>query len=293
MTPPVRLSMVVAVQNAQSNLPEILRALRPGSHPEVEFLFCHTPADPDVPSLVGDQDNVRVLCSPRGSLIPHLWRDGILAAQGDLVATTTAHCIPAADWVETLLSADLEGVALGGTIENEAEADARSKAIFLLRYAAYAPPQARREVHELAADNAVYRRVDLLRHKDLLRRGFWEPSFHRRFRAEGIRLVLDPRLNVIHRNRYSARQFIAQRLAHGREFGFTRARQRPILQRALLVLLSPGAFPVLLGRILLAARRKPELRNQLMSGGFWLAIFTLAWVAGEASGYCISLSPRQ
>ncbi len=292
-TPPVKLSIVVAVQHAERNLPEIMRALQPASHPEVEFLLCHTPADPDEPLLVSDQDNVRVLYSHQGSLIPHLWRDGILAAQGDLVATTTAHCIPAPDWVEKLLGADLSGVALGGTIENDPEADARSKAIFLLRYAAYAPPQAKREVHELAADNAVYRRADLLRHKDLLQRGFWEPSFHSRFRAEGLRLELDPRLKVMHRNRYSARQFIGQRLSHGREFGFTRARHRPFLQRAVLTLLAPGVFLVLLGRILLAARRKPELHNQLATGSFWLAIFTLAWVAGEASGYCTSLGARQ
>src|SRR5262249_10678294 len=150
-------------------------ALRPASHPEVEFLFCHAPADPDEPSLVSDEDNVRVLCNQQSSLIPHLWRDGILAAQGDLVATTTAHCIPAPDWVETLLGADLAGVALGGTLENDPEADARSNAIFRLRYAAYASPQAKREVHELAADNAVYRRPALLRHKDLLPRRFWGP----------------------------------------------------------------------------------------------------------------------
>ena len=124
--PPIKLSIVVAVQHAQSNLPEIVRTLRPASYPEVEFLFCHTLADPDVPSLLGDQGNVRARCSSQGSLIPHLWRDGILAARGDLVATTTAHCIPDADWVEKLLSADLDNAARGGAIEGDPEADARS-----------------------------------------------------------------------------------------------------------------------------------------------------------------------
>ena len=291
--PPIKLSIVVAVQHAQSNLPEIVRTLRPASYPEVEFLFCHTLADPDVPSLLGDQGNVRARCSSQGSLIPHLWRDGILAARGDLVATTTAHCIPDADWVEKLLSADLDNAARGGAIEGDPEADARSNAIFLLRYAAYAPPLARHDVHELAADNAVYRRSDLLRHQDLLQRGFWEPSFHERFRAEGIRLELDPDLKVLHHNRYSTRQFIAQRLAHGREYGLARAARRPVLQRAILAILAPGAFLVLLGRILRIAQRKPQLRSQLMAGGFWLAVFAFAWVAGEASGYCMSLRRRQ
>jgi hypothetical protein len=293
LTLTIKLSIVVAVQHAQDNIPDIMRALRPASHPEVEFLFCHTLADPDVPALIGNQGNARALCSPSGSLIPHLWRDGILAARGSFVATTTAHCIPTRGWVARLLGSNLENAALGGTIANDAKADVKARAIYLLRYAAYAPPEVKRKVQDLAADNAVYSRSDLLRHQDLLQRGFWEPSFHSRFCAEGIHLELDPSLQVVHRNRYSARQFIAQRLAHGREFGLTRARARPALKRVLLVLLAPGAFLVLLGRILLIARRKPDLRNQIATAGLWLAVFTLAWVAGEASGYCTNLRSRQ
>ena len=293
MTAPTKLSVVVGVQHAQDNIPDIVRALDPASHLEVEFIFCHTPADPDVPSLIGSQNNVRAVCSPGGNLIPHLWRDGILAARGEFVATTTAHCVPSPEWVWRLLAAICDGTATGGTIANDLEADAKAKAIFLLRYAAYAPPQDKREVRDLAADNAVYLRLDLLRHQDLLQRGFWEPSFHRRFRAEGIRLELNPALQVVHRNRYSARQFIAQRLAHGREFGLTRARARPVLQRLLLVLLAPGAFPILLGKVLLITQRRPELRNQIVTAGFWLTVFSLAWVIGEMSGYLASLKPRQ
>lgn len=292
MTP--KLSIIVGVQHAQDNLPDIMRALRPAAHPEIEFLFCHTPADLDVPALVGSEVNVRCLCGPRGSLIPHLWRDGILAARGELVATTTAHCIPAVGWVEALMAANLTNTAaLGGTIENDPEADAKARAIFLLRYAAFAPPQARREVRELAADNALYRRSDLLRHEDLLRRGFWEPSFHSRIRAGGLRLELDPSLRVIHHNRYSAGQFLSQRLAHGHEFGLTRAGACPPAQRLLLVLLGPAAFPVLLYRIIAATRGKPSLRRQLASVWFWLPLFLLVWIVGEMSGYLSSFTSRQ
>jgi hypothetical protein len=255
-------------------------------------MLCHTPLDPDVPAFASGTDNMHALCGNRGSLIPHLWRDGILAAKGERVATTTAHCVPSADWVETLLSLDLDHAAIGGTIQKELHANAQAEAIFLLRYAAYAPPQERREVRDLAADNAVYCRGDLLRHGDLLRRGFWEPSFHERFHVEGIRLELDPRLKVIHRNRYSAKEFVAQRFSHGREFGLTRAGARPIGQRVLLALAVPGAIPLLVGRILRKARSNPDLRKGLLRGSFWLALFVLAWVAGEAAGYAASLRPR-
>jgi hypothetical protein len=285
MEPAIKLSIVVGVQHAQDNVVEILRALGPELHPQVEVLFCHTAADPDVPALVAAQPKVRVLRGPAGSLIPHLWRDGILAAQGERLATTTAHCIPTAGWVDQLKSADLENAAMGGVIENDANADAKARAIFLLRYATYAPPATKRYVPELAADNALFRRSDLLRHEDLLRLGFWEPSFHKRFRAEGIRLLLDPTLRVIHRNRYTAREFIAQRFAHGKEFGSSRGRERSLRRRLLLIFLAPGIFPVLMYRRVTASRQNPELRKQLKGTWIWLAIFTLAWAAGETCGY--------
>src|ERR1700687_649917 len=236
----IKLSIVFGVQHAQDNVVEILRALRLEAHHQVEVLFCHTAADPDVPALVAALPQVRVVRGPAGSLIPHLWRDGILAARGERVATTTAHCVPTADWVDRLIAADIENTAIGGVIENDANADAKARAIFLMRYAAYAAPATKRYVPELAADNAIYRRSDLLRHEDLLRSGLWEPSFHKRFRAEGIRLLLDPAIRVVHRNCYTAREFIAQRFAHGKEFGLSRGRDRSSARRLLLMFLAPG-----------------------------------------------------
>src|SRR5260370_29255862 len=155
MNPAIKLSIVVGVQHAQENVAQIVRALAPTLHPEVEVLFCHTAAYPDLPALVGTQGHVRVIPGPAGSLIPHLWRDGILAARGERVATTTAHCIPAAGWVEALIAADLDNAALGGTIENDPNADAKARAISLLRYSAFAPPEVKRHVRDLAADKAA------------------------------------------------------------------------------------------------------------------------------------------
>ena len=289
----IKLSIVVGVQHAQDNVVEILGALAPGLHPQVEVLFCYTAADPGVPALVAAQPQVRVVRGPAGSLIPHLWRDGIMAARGERVATTTAHCVPTADWVDRLIAADIDNTAVGGVIENDANADAKARAVFLLRYAAFAPPETKRYVPDLAADNAVYRRSDLLRHDDLLRLGFWEPSFHSRFRAEGIRLLLDPALRIIHRNCYTAREFVAQRFAHGKEFGLSRGRERSLARRLLLIFLAPGIFPVLMYRRVTGSRQKPELRKQLKGAWVWLAIFTLAWAAGETCGYFTSLKGRR
>ncbi len=287
------LSVVIAVQLAQQNLPEIMRRLACERHPEVEFLVCHADTDPDVPRLLVNQGNIRVLPGLPGSLIPQLWRDGILAAQHASVAITTAHCIPDENWLQCLLQADLQGVAgIGGVFENQADSDAKGWAIFLLRYIAYAPPQAARRVEEIAADNALYRRADIVQHQDLLRQGFWEPSFHARFRAAGLTLALDPEMRVIHHNRYGARQFFGQRFAHGREFGLARAARLPWFKRIVLVILSPLLPLVFLRKIVIAARGQPQHRRQLRRAFPWLLFFLLGWGLGEARGYLESLVKR-
>jgi hypothetical protein len=287
------LSVVIAVQMAQQNLPEIMRRLACERYPEVEFLVCYTDADPDVPRLLAQRGNVRALPGLPGSLIPQLWRDGILAARHATVAITTAHCIPDENWLKCLLQADLRGVAgMGGVFENHPDSDAAGWAIFMLRYISFAPPQTARQVEEIAADNAIYRRADILGHRDLLQRGFWEPSFHARFRAAGLSLALEPRLRVIHRNRYGARQFFGQRFAHGREFGLTRAARLPRLKRILLIILSPLLPLVFLRKIVTVAQRQPQYRRRLGRAFPWLCFFLLGWGLGEARGYVESIAPR-
>lgn len=287
------LSVVIAVQMAQQNLPEIMRRLVCERHPEVEFLVCYTDADPDVLRLLADQSHIRLLRGSPGSLIPHLWRDGILAAHHETVAITTAHCIPDENWLQCLLQSDWQGVAgMGGVIENHPDSDAKGWAIFMLRYLSFAPPQAARQVKEIAADNAAYRRAEILQYQDLLRQGFWEPSFHARFRAAGLSLALEPRLRVIHRNRYGAWQFVGQRYAHGRQFGLARAARLKWFERMLMVALSPLLPLVFLRKIIVAAVRLPRYRRQIPRAIPWLLLFLCGWGLGEARGYVESLARR-
>jgi hypothetical protein len=284
------LSVIVAVQHAQQNLPEIVRALNCPHHPEIEFLFCYADAAPDVPALLANDSPIRLVRGASGSLIPHLWRDGIVAARAEHVALTTAHCIPDDNWLDTLKRLDWDGLAgIGGVIENHPESSACDWAVYLLRYVSFAPPQAARCVEEIAADNAVYRRALIQQEADLLQQGFWEPSFHARFRAQGFGLALQPTLRVIHRNRYSAGEFFRQRFAHGRAFGIARASTLPLAKRLLLVALSPLLPFVFLRKIVVAGRQNPYTRSQLPRALPWLLFFLLGWGLGEARAYLESM----
>jgi len=286
MTQVCELSVVVAVQHAERNLPEILMALDPVSHSGVEFIFCVTETKEGVLDDVAIHSNVNISYCPAGSLIPMLWKEGILVANADKVALTTAHCIPESDWVNTALGIDMSAIpAVGGVITNDSAASARSWAIHLLRYISFSPPLAKSTVTDIAADNALYRRADVMQNPDLLEDGFWEPSFHKRFQQAGLSLVLDPTLRVTHKNCYTTRQFFQQRLAHGKAFGMERCEDLSDGKRRLLIFLSPLLPFIFLSKICLRVLKKRKYPGKLLKSFPWLVLFLTAWGIGEAKGY--------
>ncbi|NOY17714.1 MAG: hypothetical protein GXP23_12510 [Gammaproteobacteria bacterium] len=290
MTAVVKLSVIVAVQYAEDNLSDIIASLDPGQHPGVEFIFCYTRADPQTPEHLPALDNMVALEAPVGSLIPHLWAHGIRSAKGEMVAVTTAHVIPASDWMDILLKMTLTDYpGMGGVIANDPSASYRDWAIYLMRYIAFSPPTDKKIVDEVAADNALYHRKALLEHHDLLDSGFWEPSFHARFRGKGQHLLLDPRLLVIHRNQYSCSQFFFQRYAHGRAFGLARAVQLSKTKRRVLIVLSPFLPAIFLGKIVSSVFEQGLYTSHLFRSFPWLIWFLFGWGIGEARGYLDSL----
>ena len=137
----------------------------------------------------------------------------------------------------------------------------------------------------MAADNALYRKADILAHEDLLKIGFWEPSFHERFLAEGKSLEFDNQLVVVHHNCYTAKQFVRQRYSHGIEFGAARARTMTGPRRLMMIALAP-LIPVVFTRKIMASARQDNRFNLGLNREMgWLLVFVLAWSAGEAVGY--------
>lgn len=280
------LTVIIAEEMAAANLRDIFKTLQPENYPRVEFLVC-SGSDPSRLGGVPDKANVRIVPAQSDNRIPVLWADGIRAAQAGKVALTTAHCVPRGDWLERLLAYPLDGtqVAVGGAIENAKNDSRIGRAIYLLRYVRYTGARPSGLSEDLAADNALYRKADILAHDDLLRIGFWEPSFHQRFLAEGKSLEFDNQLIVIHHNCYTAKQFIRQRYSHGIEFGAARAKAMPVAKRLMMIALSP-LIPVVFARKIIATARKDNQFNLGLNREVgWLLFFILVWSAGETVGY--------
>ena len=281
-----KLSIVVAVKDGAGNVPALLDALKDRSG-DTEIILCSAGPGPEVGA------DVIQVALPEETLVPVLWSEGIKRSKGRGVALTTAQFVPGAQWLERLSAADLDRwVGVGGAIDNDARSSARNWAIFFLRYSAFSPPLATGETDEIAADNAIYDCAVILEHPDLLAEGFWEPSFHRRFRAAGRKLAIDPDLIVVHHGTVSAESFAHQRYLHGRAYGVERAERGGLGRNLFLLLSSPLVPPLLLARIISRIAKKPRYRGKLVAAFPWLVRFTLAWASGEAGGYASTLGRR-
>ena len=298
MTPTPRVAVVVAIEFSDLNLDAMLRNLDAAAHADVEFFFCRARSSEREPWPAALAQplpaNVRCLDGAAQARIPHLWRDGIVAARAPWVALLSAHCIPQPDWMAAVLalewSADVAGI--GGWFENDTAAGASDWAIHLLRYVHFSRPRAEAGCSNIAADNAVYRRSEVLCHPDLLERGFWEPEFHRRFFAKGLQLRLAPELRVVHRNRYTVAQFSHQRRDHGFMFGSDRARRLGLGKLLLYLLASPLIPAVLWAKIEISSRRMGWHRATPSGTRLWLLYFTTQWASGEARGLACELLQR-
>jgi len=283
------ISIVIGVQHAHENIATILSALERGPIHDIEVLLCYAANDPiDLAFLT--RPYVRGIKGADDALIPELWRDGIYQAKADRVAILTAHCIPNDNWLDLALSLDMEKcVGYGGAIELSSDSGPVGAAIHILRYTQFTPPQAARDTFEIAADNAVYRRDDILACADLLTHGFWEPSFHAQFQKSGSRMMLQPDLITIHRNQYKIGEFMKQRRLHGHAFGRERANKASLLKSAAMMIFSPAAYFIFGGKVVMRARKSKSLRRHFLRAAPWLALCLGSWTWGEATGYAESV----
>src|SRR5712692_10916389 len=104
MTPGPRMSVVVASNNARASIRECLAALIGHERrDEVDIVVIDNSSDGSAEIVKDDFPGVRLIVAPPALLIPELWGLGIRETRGKIVAITTAHCVPARDWVQAML----------------------------------------------------------------------------------------------------------------------------------------------------------------------------------------------
>ena len=280
-----KLSVVVASRNARASIEECLAALLGQRQVGVQIVVVDNSTDGTTEIIKERFPGIHLIATPPSALIPELWEAGIRQSTADIVAITTAHCVPRKDWISEVLRAH-EGPApaVGGAIENDESAGVVDWAVFFCRYSHFMPPLRKGFASEIPGDNASYKRVHLDRYQHVWRNGFWEPAVHAELKRAGLQLLLVPSIVVSHRRSFGLGGFLRQRFQHGLRFGAWRAAGLSRPQRALYLGVSWGIPLVLLARIVLRVLRKGRHRSKLFVSLPILVPFLLAWALGEAIG---------
>ena len=283
----VLVSVIVASHNAKETIAKCLAAIREQQEGQnVEILVVDNSTDGTTEILRQRFPNVNLIVERPSALIPELWATGIRQSVGQVVAITTAHCIPDEGWLAAILRAHESPVAaVGGAIESDPEVGIVDWAIYFCRYSPYMLPFHEREAVDLAGDNASYKRVHLDNVELSWRNGFWEPAVHAELRNAGLQLLLTPAIVIRHKRSFSVWGFIVQRFHHGIQFGRERAARFKTPMRIVYFLLSP-IIPVLyVARIARQVILKRGLWDKFLLAFPAMSVFLIAWTLGEAIGY--------
>ena len=282
----VALSVVLACTEREKRvLPASIAAVqRELSGLSGELILVASPESSASISAIAARTGARSVESA-GFLVPELWRDGWRASLGDAVAFLIPECHVAPGWARALLRELEHGAGgAGGYFALDASATSTDAAIYFLRYASFSDAERiTRDVVDIAGDNAIYRRDAMMPHAATFAGGFWEVDLHRRFRAEGVRLVLCGDAVAKFSGAPGLVAMSRQRLTHGRHFGAWRASRgkRPAW---ITLALAPAVPAVLVARIVRRVWSRRHERLRLLTALPALSVLSCAWALGETIG---------
>ncbi len=300
-TPP-DISVVIGSQNTRQSVAPCLQSLLAQSEKlNVEIIVADASTDGSADLIAGEFPQVKLIRNAPDALVPHLWQQGIDAAQAPIIAITIAQCIPAPDWLAQILAALRNGAAAVGGPLSGPEGDHEGGphggsnldwALYFSRYSNWMPPGTAGPIHDLAGDNAAYKRAALDLCQAEMQGGFWETLVHARLLAEGEQLLWSPYMVVTFGPADTLAATMKVRLRHGRHYGSTRS-GNTWFNRLLRVAASPLLVPLLLTRIFRRVRqRRPDWMPYFWRALPALLLILISWSIGEMSGYAWPQTPR-
>jgi len=280
------LSVVVPSVNGWQDLCGCLEALETTAKDlELEVLIADR-CGGELPSRIAARfPGMRVLHAAPGTPIPDLRSMAFDAARGDAVAVIEDHVLVPPDWARRLVDALGHGEEIvGGAVANAATERTVDWAAFLCEYSHLLPPLPPGSAKTLAGNNIVYRRSVLERYRAVTRAGRWEDHLHDALRRDGLSLVCHPEIQVAHKKHYAVWEYVDQRFLYARSFAATRLEDRSRVARVGYAVAALALPPLLLVRIVARVGARRRYRRVLVKSLPLLALFVLAWAAGEVVG---------
>ena len=294
MTDTPLLSIVVATTDVEPFVDRCIASFRDSSKDLAAEILVVDASRDGTRQRAASLPDVRVIAAAPGTLVPALWLLGLRASRGTFVAFSNGHCVVAPTWAEALVA----GVSpprvsgAGGAFALGEQTTLAESAAFFLRFSNFLAERWKAGPYagDIAGDNAIYRREELVEPGLCPADGFWEVEVHRRLRERGRELAAVAGATATVVTGPPALSVLRERFRHGRKSGAWRA--RAVVGRPRVILAAPLVPLVLAARV---ARRIWSIRRyraRLTAAMPWLLAFTASWAIGEAIGAIFDINRR-
>jgi hypothetical protein len=282
-----QLSIVVPSVNGFGDLEGCLRALDAQREDvDLEVLVVDRLGEPLRAAVRADFPWARIVAVDPGTTIPEMRAIGFDVASAPAIGVIEDHVLVRPGWARQMLEALGSGASVvGGPIENAATDTLMDWASFLCEYSHCIPPLPGGAVDWLPGNNVVYSREVLQAHQDAIREHKWENRLHDAIRDAGTDLVCRPDIVADHEKHFTFGAYMSQRYLYSRSFAGARVRGAPTSRKVAYALGALALPPVLFWRTVSRIRAKGRHRAELNRSLPYIALFVLAWAAGELVGY--------
>ncbi len=218
--------------------------------------------------------------------IPAMRALAFRAATAPSVAVIEDHVIVPDGWAKALLAAQTPSTpVVAGAVENAATDRLVDWAAYLCEYSHCTPPIPAGPAEWLTGNNVVYPREILERYRSVVESGGWENRLHDALKADGVPLTCRPEIVVGHKMHYTFGLYMSQRYLYSRSYAGARAQGAGFAKRMAMGAASLALPPVLFWRTVSRIRAKGRHLGELVRSLPLIAMFVVAWAAGEAVGY--------
>jgi glycosyltransferase involved in cell wall biosynthesis len=281
------ISVVMTTHNVASSVKSCLESLRRQSLREAAEIIVADSSTDGTDEMIRDQfPEVRLLHTERPAGLPELMRDALKSARGRIVAVTDPWCTFPEDWLEKVRRAhNSEFAVIGGAVENGCTDRIIDWACYFADYGAFMLPAEKKETPVLPGNHVSYKREAVVAALDAMQDGFRKTLFHWDLARRGVRFLFNPELVARWARRNSFGDFARRYFHNGRAFAAVRSKRISSLERAARALTAPALPVLLLIQRLRAVLGKRRHLARVLATVPLVAVFVIAWSAGEFLGY--------
>jgi len=261
--------------------------------PEFEITVACDPHILGIETVRGSFPEARIVVNAGQRTPLELASRALRECRGELILLTKDHCVPAPDWVRTMVNAQTtDRSVVGGRVEPALDASAADWAFFFIDFYRYTSPIASGWTSCLTVCNVSYDRGRLEAVRAIWQDTFVETAVNNALATRFGGLWLEAASEVTIQKKLTLREAVRERYILGWLFAYNRLASANLGQRLFYAAFTPALPLLLLARLTRAALHSRRHATALTRAWLPLALMVLGRSMGEWLGYVTARPPR-